>query len=280
MPILDLRRRAGSVFGVLTVVHVLVISTQVTTRRGLPLMEEVAFGAFSEVQRAMSSGLRGLGNAWSGYVALRQVREENSRLRADMGDLQVKLQQQRAQVSRAEGLQALLELRDATFLPTRAASIIGGSTSPEFRAVSIDRGVNDGILADMAVIAPAGVVGRVIAPNARAAKVQLLIDRNAAAGVLVERSRAQGVVVGLGRDRLRLDFVSGSADIVAGDRVLTSGMDGIYPKGFVVGQVESVSREGGTVGAIRVRPAVDFARLEDVLVVMAPPQRDQQREVP
>ena len=280
MPILDLHRRTGSVLGVLTVVHVLVISAQVTTRGGVPLMEEVAFGAFSQVQRAMSSGLQGLGSAWSGYVALRQVHEENSRLRGDMGDLQVRLQQQQAQVSRVEGLQALLQLRDATFFPTRAASIIGGSTSPEFRAVSIDRGVNDGILADMAVIAPAGVVGRVIAPNARAAKVQLLIDRNAAAGVLVERSRAQGVVVGLGSDRLRLDFVSGSADIMAGDRVLTSGMDGIYPKGFVVGQVESVSRGGGAFGAILVRPAVDFARLEDVLVVMAPPQTDDQSEVP
>ena len=280
MPILDLRRRTGSVFGVLTVVHILVISAQVTTRRGLPLMEDVAFGAFSEVQRAMASGLRGLGNAWSGYVALRQVREENSRLRGDMDALQVTLQQQQAQVSRAEGLRALLELRDATVLPTRSASIIGGSTSPEFRAVSIDRGVNDGILADMAVIAPAGVVGRIIAPNARAAKVQLLIDRNAAAGVLVERSRAQGVVVGLGRDRLRLDFVSGSADIVAGDRVLTSGMDGIYPKGFVVGQIESVSRGGGAFGAILVRPAVDFTRLEDVLVVTAPPRVEDQAGVP
>ena len=280
MPILDLRRRTGPVLGVLTVVHMLVISAQVTTRRGLPLMEEVAFGAFSEVQRAMSSGLRGLDTAWSGYVALRHVREENTRLRGDIGHMEVRLQQQQAQVARAEGLQALLQLRDATFFRTRAASIIGGSTSPEFRAVSIDRGVNDGILADMAVIAPAGVVGRVIAPNARAAKVQLLIDRNAAAGVLVERSRAQGVVVGLGSDRLRLDFVSGSADIMAGDRVLTSGMDGIYPKGFVVGQVESVSRGGGAFGAVLVRPAVDFTRLEDVLVVMAPPQTDDQSEVP
>lgn len=279
MPILDLRRRTGSVFGVLTVVHVLMISAQVTTRRGLPLIEEVAFGVFSQVQRAMSSGLRGLGDAWSGYVALRQVREENGRLRAQVGDLRVQLQHQRAQASRTEGLQALLQLRDTTALPTRAASIIGGSTSPEFRTVSIDRGTDNGIRADMAAIAPAGVVGRVIAPNARAARIQLLIDRNAAAGVLVERSRAQAVAVGLGSDRLRLDFVAGSADIIAGDRVLTSGMDGIYPKGLVVGHVESVARGGGGFGTVLVRPAVDFTRLEEILVVLAPP-RDSQAEMP
>ena len=84
----------------------------------------------------------------------------------------------------------------------------------------------------MAVIAPAGVVGRVVVPSARAAKVQLLIDRNAAAGALVERSRAQGVVVGSGDDRLRMEYVSEVADVVVGDVVVTSGIDGIYPEGI------------------------------------------------
>ena len=83
----------------------------------------------------------------------------------------------------------------------------------------------------MAVIAPAGVVGRVVVPSARAAKVQLLIDRNAAAGALIERSRAQGVVVGAGDERLRMEYVSELADVVVGDVVVTSGIDGIYPEG-------------------------------------------------
>ena len=96
----------------------------------------------------------------------------------------------------------------------------------------------------MAVIAPAGVVGRIIMPSARASKVQLLIDRNAAAGALVERSRAQGVVEGTGADVLRMNYVSGVADVKVGDRVVTSGIDGIYPKGFVIGQIESI-RAGG-----------------------------------
>ena len=106
--------------------------------------------------------------------------------------------------------------------------------------MTIDKGTSDGLRPDMAVIAPAGVVGRVIMPTRRASKVQLLIDRNAAAGALVERSRAQGVVVGTGTDRLRMDYVSGTADIKVGDRVVTSGIDGIYPKGFVIGQIESI----------------------------------------
>jgi rod shape-determining protein MreC len=110
----------------------------------------------------------------------------------------------------------------------------------------------------------------VITPTARAAKVQLLIDRNAAAGALVERSRAQGVAVGTG-GVLRLDYVSGTADVRVGDTVVTSGIDGIYPKGFVVGQIESVERGQGVFGAIAVRPAVDFSSLEAVLIVLTPP---------
>jgi rod shape-determining protein MreC len=104
--------------------------------------------------------------------------------------------------------------------------------------------------------------------------VQLLIDLNAAAGALVERSRAQGVVVGTGSDMLKLDYVSGSAEIQTGDIVTTSGIDGIYPKGFVIGRVEKVERSGGAYGAITVRPAVDFSMLEEVLVVLTPPLPD------
>jgi len=98
----------------------------------------------------------------------------------------------------------------------------------------------------MSVIAPAGVVGRLVVPSLRSAKVQLLIDRNAAAGAIIERTRAQGVVVGSGDDRLRLDYVSEVFDVVAGDVVMTSGIDGIYPKGFIIGRIESVERTGGS----------------------------------
>jgi rod shape-determining protein MreC len=123
----------------------------------------------------------------------------------------------------------------------------------------------------MAVLAPAGVVGRVIVPSARTAKVQLLVDRNAAAGALVERSRAQGIVTGAGDDQLRLEYLSGSADVQVGDKLVTSGIDGIYPKGFVIGWIEKAERVGGAYGTILVRPAVDFTSLEHVLVVLTPP---------
>nr|MBA3271689.1 hypothetical protein [Acidobacteriota bacterium] len=116
----------------------------------------------------------------------------------------------------------------------------------------------------------AGVVGRVILSSPRAARVQMLIDRNAAAGAMIERTRAQGLVVGQGAT-LRMDYVSGTAEIEQGDLIVTSGIDKIYPKGFVIGTVEAIDRGTGTYHAITVRPSVDFSRLEEVLVVTTPP---------
>jgi len=270
MALLDIRQRTGYLFIAVTVGHIVLISAQVNTDRGVPILEAVTFGVFAEVQRGASSVVGGVRTSWDDYLALQDVRSENKRLGQEVARLQIALQQERALAQRSRTLEQLLELRSQAQLATVAAGVIAGSASPDFRTLTIDKGTADGLRPDMAVIAPAGVVGRIITLTARAAKLQLLIDRNAAAGALVERSRAQGVVEGTGGD-LRLNYVSGTADVKVGDVVVTSGIDGIYPKGFVVGRIESVERGSGAFGAIAIRPAVDFSSLEGVLVVLTPP---------
>jgi rod shape-determining protein MreC len=271
MAVIDIRRRTGYLFLAVVVAHVILISTQVTTRRGVPMLQEAVFGIFSEVQRGANAVTTTVQSSWQNYFALQQVQEENERLKQQISALQIRLQQERNLAQQSESLQKLLDLKTATELKTTAASVIAGSASPEFRTITVDKGNGDGVHADMAVISPAGIVGRIIQPSPRASKVQLLIDRNAAAGALVERTRAQGVVVGTGTDELRMDYVSGSADVKAGDSVVTSGIDGIYPKGFVVGQIQSVRRGAGQYSSIVIRPAVDFSALEAVLIVLTPP---------
>jgi rod shape-determining protein MreC len=268
--ILDLRQRSGYLFLAVMLGHVLIISAQINSQKGVPVLEAVTFGIFSEVQRAMSSGVSGIRRGWGGYVGLRHLKEENEALKRDLAAAQIAAQEQHALASRARGLEKLLELRDRTSLQTTAAEIIGAAAAQDFRTVTIDKGTRDGLRPDMAVIAPAGVVGRIVVPSARSAKVQLLVDRNAAAGALVERTRAQGVVVGAGGDRLEMEYVSEAYDIAVGDVVVTSGIDGIYPKGFVIGQIESVERSGGAYKRITVKPAVDFNGIEEVLVVVTP----------
>ena len=101
--------------------------------------------------------------------------------------------------------------------------------------------------------------------------MQLLIDRNAAAGALIERTRVQGVVVGIGDGMLHMQYVPGTADVKTGDLVVTSGIDGIFPKGFVIGTIDRAERGAGAYHEIVIRPAVDFSRLEEVLIVRTPP---------
>ncbi|HZA35936.1 MAG TPA: rod shape-determining protein MreC [Vicinamibacterales bacterium] len=275
MPALDLKLRSSSyLFFAVVVAQLVLISAQVSTKTGMPILQAVAFGMVAEVQRVGAAATGAVGDVWTGYFELRGLQGENERLERELGQTRIALQQERALAQRSRNLEQLLDLRSRLAVQTTAADVIAAAATPEFRTVTIGKGTQAGLRPDMAVISPAGVVGRIIVPSAHAAKVQLLIDLNAAAGAVIERSRAQGVVVGTGSDTLRLDYVSGSIEIRTGDTVITSGIDGIYPKGFVIGRVETVERSGGAYGAITVRPAVDFSMLEEVLVVLTPPLPD------
>jgi rod shape-determining protein MreC len=270
--VIDVRRRTGALLGVVVLAHVILISTQVNTRGGRSAFDAVVFSAMGTVQRVVASGSGSLSTLWSHYVALRGVRAENDALRAQLGTTEIRLQEQRALALRAERLQALLDLRQSLPQRTVAAQIIAGDATAFFRTVTIDRGSADGVAADAAVISPRGVVGRVVGrPAARAARVQLLVDRNAGIGAVIERSRAGGVVMGDEGQVLRMEYVSNLSDVRPGDLVVSSGLDGIYPKGFVIGEVVSVERGAGLYHAIKLRPAVDFSTIEEVVVLLDPP---------
>jgi len=270
MALSDIRQHSGYLFLAVVLGHVLLISAQVNSKRGVPVLEAVTFGVFSEVQRTLTGGFSGIRDVWSSYVGLRHVKAENDELKRRLAAAEIAVQEQRALADRARGLEKLLELHDRVELATTGAEIIGAAASPDFRTLTIDKGTREGVRPDMAVIAPAGVVGRVVVPSARSAKVQLLIDRNAAVGVIVERTRAQGVVVGSGDDRLQMQYVSEASDVAVGDLVVTSGIDAIYPKGLAVGRVEVVEKNGSAFKRIVVKPTVDFTQLEEVLIVLTP----------
>jgi rod shape-determining protein MreC len=271
MALLEVRRRGSTVlFFAVVVAHIVLISAQVTSKSGVPVLQAVTFGLVAQVQRAGAAVIDSVSSLWGGYVDLRGIRNENTQLKRDLAATKLLLQQERALARRTDALSRLLDLKTRTHLETMAAEVIAGPATPDFRTITIGKGTAAGIRPDMGVLAPNGVVGRVIVPSASASKVQLLIDRNAAAGALVERSRTQGVVLGEGDSTMRLDFISSTADIKVGDTIVTSGVDGIYPKGFLIGKVEKVERSGASYKNIQVQPAVDFSTLEDVLVVLPP----------
>jgi rod shape-determining protein MreC len=272
---LDIKQRTGWVFVSVMLAQVLLVSAQVQTRAGMPVIEAVSFGAFSRVQGATSSMVRSVRDFFTNYTSLRGARDENAALKQQLAELEVRLQEQRALAARTAQLQSLLALKESMSLPTIAAEVIGGNPNARagIREVTIDRGSADGVQANMAVIAPKGIVGRVIGqPAAHASRVQLIIDRNAAAGAITERARVGGLIAVSGDEvgRLIFDLVADRQDVKPGDLIVSSGIDGIYPKGYTVGWVESVEQTEGLYLQIKVAPAVDFGSLEEVLVVLVP----------
>ncbi len=244
----------------------------------MPLLEVVTFGAFAEVQRGAAGLTGGIRDAWSGYGDLRRVRAENEQLRRQLGELQVQFQQERARAERASQLEKLLGFQQELRVETIAAGVIGASASLDFRGITIDRGTNSAVTANMAVIAPTGLVGRVVTPTAHASKVQLLIDHNAAAGALVERSRAQGSSSAPAWTLLRMDFVAGDGRCQSRRHRRDLGRRRHLSEGIRHRKVEQVDNGNGIYKTIRVRPSVEFNRLEEVLVVKTPPAQAAQAE--
>jgi len=266
----DAGRRTRSLLVAVVLGHVLLISAQVATPGGPSLLRTTVVGVVTEFQEASWLVAGALHSVWDAYAALRGVREENARLARENTDLRVQLQQARANAAGAGDMRALLGLRPHLPWTTTGAEVVAGSLSPDYRAITIDKGLGDGVKRDMPVINSAGVLGRVALPAGNTATVQLIIDRSAAVAVRIDRTRTEGIALGNGDGTLRLEYLSATAEVTEGDTVVTAGIDGIYPQGLGVGRVEQVQRAGPAYRQVVVRPFADFSRLETVLVLVAP----------
>ena len=280
MVLSDTRHRTRQLFVAVMVGHILLISTQVNSRSGVPLLQAVLVTGLAETQRAAWAVVGGVRSVWDNYVALRQVHADNQRLQRELDAVRVQLQRERAAAGTSDQFRHLLDLRARLPWKTTGAEVIAGSVTPQFQSIMVDKGTDDGVRRDMAVIAPAGVVGRVVVPSRRGASVQLIVDRSASASALVERLRVQGIVLGHGDGTLRLEYLPVIADVQSGDLVVTAGLDGVYPKGLVLGHVDRIERGSGSSRVVVIKPAIDFGNLESVLIVLnaasGPPQAKDQ----
>jgi rod shape-determining protein MreC len=272
--VLDARKNR-LLLGAFVVSHLVVISQQVDAGGGTSLLERTVLDVLSPLQRAAASGLRGVAALWHGYVGLRGSRQESEKLAERVASLEAELQETRQQVEESSRLREVLELKKVLPLDTVAAEVVARDGIPWFRTLTLNRGREAGIDLNAAVLSPTGVVGRVVAVGSRVARVQLIVDRDSGVGAILERSRAPGVVSGDASGKsgsLTMKYVSTLADVAAGDRVVTSGLDRIYPKGLVLGRVESVSPPVGLFKDVRVTPSARFDLLETVLVVRGAPE--------
>ena len=271
------RRRTLTLLVVLCLGHILLISSQVQSRQGPSVLQASAFNVVSTVQGATDGVSGGVGGIWEHYFSLVGKSRENDELKARVLQLEGELQAEKARGDRAAALEEVLALQKSVPAPTLAARVIAGNpiVHPRGLPITIDRGANDGVSANMAVIAGRGVVGRIIgSPGPRTARVQLLVDPVASAGAVVEKNGSAGIVSGSDKDGLlTLELLSRAAPVEVGDRIVTSGQDRIYPAGYLIGHIKEIEGAGDK-RTLKVAPAVDFSYIEVVLVVLRPPTTD------
>jgi len=210
----------------------------------------------------------GLTSIWTRYLFLVSTARENESLSRRVSELESRLGMLSEFEAENDRLRQALSFSSEQQLRGVVASVIGADASGWIRGLMIDRGAADGVRPGMAVVHPRGVVGQITSVGSNSARVLLVNDHSSGVDVLVQGSRVRGVVEGAGETACELKFVTKEYPIKVGDVVVTSGMDQVFPKGLVVGTVSHVSAQTSTLfQTVEIRPAVNFSRIEEVLVV-------------
>ena len=213
---------------------------------------------------------------WNEYIDLRRVRRDNQLLKEEIRQLRSQVGELREMTLENYRLGHLLEMKSRVGTEALAAKVIGKDATNWFRTILIDQGANKGIQRHMAVVTTEGLVGRVVDVATLAARVQLITDPESTVGILIQRSRVAGIATGSQSGTVQIKYLPLMADVMAGDKVITSGMGGIFPKGVPLGRILRVSRptNGALFQETWVQPLADFSHLEEVMILKRPPVSD------
>jgi rod shape-determining protein MreC len=253
--------------GSLLLISVLLLSVGARTRRRMDPVAGVVLDGMWPLQRATTSAIEVVVGTWRTYFDLVGVKQENERLRRRI----LELEQEAVRVAEVQQtdkrLQELLSLRSALQGDILVATIIGRDPLPWFSTLTIDKGEADGVHKSAAVLSPFGVVGQTMATGAHSARVLLLTDHNSGIDAVVQRSRARGIVEGALDGGCVMKYLKRDEDVEVGDRIVTSGLDGLFPKGIMIGEVTRVTRGNrGLLQVADIKPSVPLDRIEEVLV--------------
>lgn len=240
-----------------------------TTGSGTRLIRVWTVTAFTPVEKLFVSTGHFFSNGWHNYADLRGVRKQNRELQDEVARLQMEQVRLRQDADQARRLQVLMDFKEKFISKTVAAQVIGTSGTEQSRLITIDKGSNDHIKIDMPVITPDGIVGKVKEVFPLSSQVLLINDHDSGAGVILESTRLQGIIKGTPLGELQINDIMSDEKVEPGERVVTSGGDRIYPKGYAVGTVIAATpdRENDPFLAIKIKPAADLSRLEEVLVI-------------
>jgi rod shape-determining protein MreC len=231
------------------------------------LLRVWVISAVTPIEKAVVHSQQWVTNLWTTYIYLHGVRRENRELRAEIERMKIEQARMNEDANMARRVQALLGFKEQYVDATVAAQVIGTSGSEQSRVLYIDKGSDDGIKSDMAVITPTGVVGKVLQVAPGWSQVLPINDQFSGVGAALKNSRLQGILKGAPNGATTLQYIMSDEKVVPGEEVITSGGDRIFPKGLPVGTVASVEPGKDLFLNIRVIPASRLDRLEEVLVV-------------
>ena len=226
-----------------------------------------AVDTITPFERVLVWAQNGTANLWHNYFFLRGVRAENRQLKQQIEQMRIEQVRLSEDAGQAHRLQQLLAFKEQIIAKTVPAQVIGSSGSDLSRSIYIDKGSNEGIATDMAVISAGGIVGKVLRVYPSTSLVLMINDQTSGVGAMLEKTRLQGVLKGTADGAVILERVMSDEKVEPGDTVLSSGGDQIFPKGLPVGKVTKVSPGREMFLKIEVKPAADLSRLEEVLVV-------------
>jgi len=235
----------------------------------------VAIAFVSPFQQLVNRSMHAAGDLWHHYFYLVSVSQENDRIKGELDRAIEKVTRIEEVELANQRLRQLLNFKQTAQLTVLPAEVISRDPSAWFKTMIIDKGRADGLRKGLPVVLPQGVAGQVVEVAERYAKIMLIIDRNSAVDALIQSNRARGVIKGFSADHCILEYVLRKHEVKVGDIVISSGLDGVYPKGLRIGEVEAVSNsETDIFKRITVRPYVDFEQLEEVLIILNPPAEE------
>lgn len=250
------------------VAQILMLAVQIKRDSRGRLIRVWVVSAAYPFERAGAWGFDRVRGVWTHYFALQTTARENEALRVENDALKLTISQLQSRASEADRLAALLNFKQAhKEVPTVGARVIAASAGTASRTIEIDRGERDGIRRNMAVITPDGAVGKVIEVFRSTAQVLLLTDKEGGAGAMLVDSRTQGPVGGTGEPTLLMKYVATDEKVEVGEKIVTSGMDKIFPRDVPIGTVVEV-KPGNPFKQIRVQPSARLDRLEAVIVLL------------
>jgi rod shape-determining protein MreC len=263
------RHKSLVLLGGVIVLQVLLLAVQIKRDAQGRLIRVWTVGAVTPFERAGATGVGGIRGIWHHYFALQNTSRENEQLRKENDALKLQISQLESKAAEADRLAALLNFRQAQQkVPMLGARVIGTSADTASQTIYLDRGERDGIKRNMGVITPDGVVGKVIESYPNASQVLLLTDKDSGVGAMLVDSRIQSPVGGVGEPLLAMKYVPNDDEVILGARVVTSGMDRIFPRDLPVGTVTQI-KPGNPFKQIRVKPAANLERLEEVIVLLS-----------